>query len=389
LANCYFNQLSFGLEHEDNGNFNDSVRTDAEYASSAWQVADWCRRFGIPCNKVGVDGNHNPTEPGIVLHGEVSLSGTACPDGLDWQRIIREAQALLNGSTPAHVEPAAANVGGVTPWGPGNVLVNVQTLRVHELPTLSSNGAAANTPDGMLHYHELALVNGWIRGDRVSQDGITSDLWAHTAFGHYIWAPDTDAAFVNEVGLLAPEPAPLPEPVAPQAPAPAAVVVNPPLPTTNEWQLPYTGPALTSTKYITVTSVIAHDFEGKTPDRTFGPGVVFDVSSSPFTVSGVTYLRTVWSAANGRWIGLDMSKFTTYATSTPASTAPVTTGPLDGIQAAPVISVTTDKATQTTTVTATNGPILTESDKAAGILADLYGQLLALIDKIKSFGKKK
>jgi hypothetical protein len=87
---------SNGIQHQDNANPSDSVRTDALYNASAELVADLCQRYGIPCKLVEVDGNHMPVEPGIVLHHQVSLRPTECPDGLDGNRIVLQAQAILD-----------------------------------------------------------------------------------------------------------------------------------------------------------------------------------------------------------------------------------------------------------------------------------------------------
>ena len=73
-----FNLRSIGIEHEDFGDYN-GVRPDLLYATSAALVRDICTRRGIP-----IDREH------IVDHR--SVSATACPDALDTDRIIREAQ---------------------------------------------------------------------------------------------------------------------------------------------------------------------------------------------------------------------------------------------------------------------------------------------------------
>jgi hypothetical protein len=82
------NQRSIGIEHEDMGNYNDP-RPDVLYQTSGKLVADICKFYNIPC-----DRTH------ILKHSEVSDKPTACPDALDIDRIIREAQGVLN-PTPA------------------------------------------------------------------------------------------------------------------------------------------------------------------------------------------------------------------------------------------------------------------------------------------------
>ena len=87
-GNYAFNQRSIGIEHADNGNYN-SPRPDALYATSAKLVADICKYYNIPCNNTN-----------IVRHQNVPGSATACPDSLDTDRIIRDANAILGGTTP-------------------------------------------------------------------------------------------------------------------------------------------------------------------------------------------------------------------------------------------------------------------------------------------------
>lgn len=79
-GNLSMNRRSIGIEHEDGGNYN-GVRPDILYTSSAKLVADICLFYAIP-----VDRSH------ILKHSEVIATG--CPDALDIDRIVREAQAL-------------------------------------------------------------------------------------------------------------------------------------------------------------------------------------------------------------------------------------------------------------------------------------------------------
>lgn len=96
-ANRAVNEASIGIEHEDDGKPHDPVRTDALYRSSAALVADLNRRLGIPLKMVAVDSKTKiPLEPGWVRHSQVTLRATACPAGLDCERIIREARALID-----------------------------------------------------------------------------------------------------------------------------------------------------------------------------------------------------------------------------------------------------------------------------------------------------
>lgn len=78
------NQRSIAIEHEDGGNYN-SPRPDTLYTSSSELVADICRYFNLSC-----DTDH------IKRHKD--FYNTACPDSLDVDRIIVQAQNILNPS---------------------------------------------------------------------------------------------------------------------------------------------------------------------------------------------------------------------------------------------------------------------------------------------------
>lgn len=79
------NQRSIGIEHEDGGDYN-GIRPDILYESSAKLVADICKFYNIP-----IDRAH------ILKHSEVSDAPTGCPDALNIERIVVEAQAQMQG----------------------------------------------------------------------------------------------------------------------------------------------------------------------------------------------------------------------------------------------------------------------------------------------------
>ena len=84
------NQRSIGIEHEDNWNGKppEPTRPDVLYAASAKLVADICKFYNIP-----IDRSH------ILKHNEVSDKPTGCPDALDIDRIVKQAQAIANQGT--------------------------------------------------------------------------------------------------------------------------------------------------------------------------------------------------------------------------------------------------------------------------------------------------
>lgn len=108
------NQKSIGIEHDDNGQ-SYMARTDELYHASAQLVADLCTFYGIPC-----DSDHIITHKRVFeLHPE-SNRGTACPAGLDIERIIREAQAILSpvpvlseAEIRAHLTTKATSLDGI------------------------------------------------------------------------------------------------------------------------------------------------------------------------------------------------------------------------------------------------------------------------------------
>jgi len=80
-GNYPVNQRSIAIEHVDEGP-NVKLHTDAQYAMSAKLVKDICTFYNIP-----IDSNH------IKPHN--AFSATACPNGLDVARIIREASGTI------------------------------------------------------------------------------------------------------------------------------------------------------------------------------------------------------------------------------------------------------------------------------------------------------
>ena len=322
-ANWIVNESSIGIEHEDKGNYNDPVRTDAEYANSAELVADICRRYGIPCVKVEVGSNHMPVGPGIVLHKEVSQSGTACPDGLDWARIIRQAQAILGGVTPSPtVVPTAAIVADHPGYTELNqaVTVNWNNLQVRVDADPNSDGNQANTPDGMLHAGNTITITGWKRGVRVNQNGVDSDVWLRSVWGHWLFAGGTNFP-LDTVGALAPvaTPAPVAEPVpapvvaatpepAPQAPTPApADTVAPSEPSLQSgiesWSEHH------EVLYTNHAGVTVDTLNTGAKTTTFAAGQRVD-KSGVFVVAGKSYVRTEYGLEKGTWIGIPLEVFT-------------------------------------------------------------------------------
>ncbi len=83
-GNYPMNQASIGIEHEW---YQGLVISDKLYQTSAKLVADICKFYGLGCNR-GV----------VKMHKEIVP--TSCPNLIDVDRIVREAQAILTPPTP-------------------------------------------------------------------------------------------------------------------------------------------------------------------------------------------------------------------------------------------------------------------------------------------------
>ncbi len=134
-GNYPVNQTTIGIEHEDDGNYNDAVRTTALYQSSAQLVADICQRYGLPA-----DTGH------IFLHKNViDMSkypgGTGCPDGLDTNKIISMAAAILGGGEEMY--PNSGDVNNAY------LKANGRTATDQEVAVYTSK--PWNAPDGLLY----------------------------------------------------------------------------------------------------------------------------------------------------------------------------------------------------------------------------------------------
>lgn len=97
------NYESIGIEHQDDGNSGDSVRTPELYESASQLVAMLCKKYSIPCVLLARD---NAWGRGIALHNYYTTA-KPCPAGLDYSRIIKRANEILNNVTtqPPTVKP--------------------------------------------------------------------------------------------------------------------------------------------------------------------------------------------------------------------------------------------------------------------------------------------
>ena len=79
------NLKSIGIEHEDNGNSTDSVRTNEQYEASAQLIANLYRQNNLPFNDMGRIKPHHEFIP-----------SRPCPDGLSIDRIRSRVDEILN-----------------------------------------------------------------------------------------------------------------------------------------------------------------------------------------------------------------------------------------------------------------------------------------------------
>lgn len=151
-GNYGMNQRSIGIEHLNNSGAPHWTISEATYRSSAKLIADICQRYGIP-----IDHEH------IIPHK--SVSATACPGGIDMDKLIRMAQEVAKGVVISKMETT-------TLPDVFRVKVAVKDLNIRKAPSLSAakNGVAkigvytiteTKTADGH-EWGKLKSGAGWI-----------------------------------------------------------------------------------------------------------------------------------------------------------------------------------------------------------------------------------
>lgn len=97
-GNYTMNQRSIGIEHLNNAGAPNWTIAEETYVRSARLIADICNRYNIPC-----DRNH------IIGHKEVP-SSTLCPAGINVDRLVSMAKAILKGGTANDAQPTQPKV---------------------------------------------------------------------------------------------------------------------------------------------------------------------------------------------------------------------------------------------------------------------------------------
>lgn len=85
------NQRSIGIEHLNSTGAPSWLIAEETYKNSAKLIADICKRRNIPC-----DSTH------IIPHR--SIVSTQCPGGIDLNKLISMANAILNGGSPSNTK---------------------------------------------------------------------------------------------------------------------------------------------------------------------------------------------------------------------------------------------------------------------------------------------
>lgn len=93
LSSGYWDSVSLSSETCNSGGAESGWPiSEASYVSLARVVADWCIRYGIPCNRERIMGHRE------VYTRYGASYATACPGGIDLDRVVAMANAIINGS---------------------------------------------------------------------------------------------------------------------------------------------------------------------------------------------------------------------------------------------------------------------------------------------------
>lgn len=305
-GNWAVNLESIGIEHEDFGNYN-SPRPDSLYNASSDLVADICRRYGIPCDRAHIFKHSE------VIDKAAFPGGTACPDALDIDRIVREANAKLN---PAP-QPAPSPAPQPTPTTAHSSYERIAKTRYvtnkdANLWDLSASSWADFKPTKILpngtEFYAVGKAHHPLGG---------TYLMTEYSFGNAdttgIPAHNTG---VNTVDLTeAPLPAPTTSPTQPTTAddKPLPQMQPMPIPTPDDSNnIPVKViPVDFKLSWNPISNVmectndyVIKDLDGKLPDLTLHKGQIVN-SAGTFTKNGIVYHRIQKWVDNDQWYGID------------------------------------------------------------------------------------
>lgn len=95
LSSQYWDSASLSVETCNETTAPDWTISEASYNTLAKIVADWCERYGIACNRTQIMGHRE------VFERYGASYSTACPGGIDLDRVVSDAAAILAGGGSA------------------------------------------------------------------------------------------------------------------------------------------------------------------------------------------------------------------------------------------------------------------------------------------------
>lgn len=196
-GNFDVNQKSITIEHDDQGQPN-IIRPDALYEASARLIADICKRHNIPINSSRIFGHRDVR----IIFG--SGTNTACPAGLDVNRLITRAAQLAAPPPPPQPE-----------W-----VLNLQDIGEHSrviekdvsLVNMTTGEVLKNFPNGSLITVGFKTFTG---GKKFYVTRYSADKRIANGFP----LEDFDYKAPAPVPIPEPEPVPVPDPIEPTPPA--------------------------------------------------------------------------------------------------------------------------------------------------------------------------
>jgi len=203
------NWESIGIEHQDNGNWQDGIRSNELYEASAQLVAHLCKKYGIPCRLLSRDEKWGD---GIALHNYYANKG--CPGGLDAQRIVNRANQILN--PPKPVEPE---------WKKGWSKKEEQFTPQKEYKLYSiidGSVVQSYTPDGR-KVGTSYQKEGW----RMTEWSYSNNKPNAFKVSELEWKPAPAPEPIEPVPVPEPTPAPEPQPTPAPVPIPEPEPVEP------------------------------------------------------------------------------------------------------------------------------------------------------------------
>lgn len=93
LSSQYWDSVSLSSETCNETTAPGWTISEASYATLAKVVADWCTRYGIACNRTQILGHRE------VYTRYGASYATACPGGIDLDRVVNDANLILAGGT--------------------------------------------------------------------------------------------------------------------------------------------------------------------------------------------------------------------------------------------------------------------------------------------------